>query len=345
MACLTRRLIRFSSVLCALQFFAVAALAEAPEREEVQAEAKSRLRDAVKAYESGKYKDAVDLFLAANRLVPSPALSFNTAKAYEKLGDVANALSFYRDYLRRAPDAPDRADIEKRVKRLEGRLRDKGVQQVTVISEPAGATVVLNGEPVGVTPWTGEITPGEHALSVKLEGYVEATQQFTLAAERATDLEVTLEALPPAPPVSPSVPVKSAEAPLAGQVPGEETRASGRPVISAATWVAFGIGVGALGGALGFELARRSSEDEARNDATQVGALDSYQNMEDQQRAARIFVGVGAAAVLTGAILLYFDLSSRAKLRDVARGHQGPRRRIALSCARTNCTLAASGSF
>jgi hypothetical protein len=75
------------------------------------------------------------------------------------------------------------------------------------------------------------------------------------------------------------------------------------------TWATLGVGVAALGAAVAFEAARRDAEDEARNRPTQLGAQESFQTMESHQRTARILVGVGGAAVLTGTLLLYLDLS------------------------------------
>jgi tetratricopeptide (TPR) repeat protein len=106
----------------------------------------------VALFDRKKYKDAIDAFLEANRLFPSPTLSFNAAKAYEKMGDSAGALRFYRDYLRRKPDASDLADVEKSIGRYERALQDKGVQQVTVLSSPEGALVIVDDRPMGVTP-------------------------------------------------------------------------------------------------------------------------------------------------------------------------------------------------
>src|SRR5262249_28961624 len=74
--------------------------------------ARARYRQGVEAYKAGHYRESIDYFLEADRASPSAALSFNIAVAYEKIDDVAAALRWYRDYLRRAPDAKDRAGVE-----------------------------------------------------------------------------------------------------------------------------------------------------------------------------------------------------------------------------------------
>ncbi|HMJ12808.1 MAG TPA: PEGA domain-containing protein [Polyangiaceae bacterium] len=312
-----RTFARLAGLLCCLNLalavigFAPVARAQDAPSEEIQAEARARLREGVKAYEAKRYKDAVDAFLAANRLVPNPGLSFNTAKAYEKLGDAAGALSFFRDYLRRAPDASDRAEVERKIKKLEQRVQAKGLMQLTILSVPLGGTVVLDGQPVGVTPWTGEIAPGEHGFRIKLEGYRDHEQTFELPRDHALDLNVQLESAPPeaaAQPARTQQATESYPAPLSPQASGE---AVGSRRVSVPTWAVLGAGTAALGTALGFELARRSAESDAEDATTQLEAIEHYETMQGRRDAARIIAGVGGAALLTGAVLLYFDLSSK----------------------------------
>src|SRR3954465_4383762 len=138
-----------------------------PASEEAKrAEAKSRYEEGVEAYKKNRFKDAIDLFLEADHLAPSAPLSFNIARSYEKIGDDAGALRWYRDYLRRDPNAKNGAYVRTLAKALQMSLAKKGVQQVTVLSGPAGATVSIDGRPLGVTPFTGEFAPGQHRIDV-----------------------------------------------------------------------------------------------------------------------------------------------------------------------------------
>jgi tetratricopeptide (TPR) repeat protein len=332
-------------VLCSLAGLLVAgtSLAQQPPSEEVQAEARARLREGVKAYEAKRYKDAVDAFLAANRLVPNPGLSFNTAKAYEKLGDSAGALSFFRDYLRRAPDASDRADVERKIKRFEQRLQTKNVMQVTILSEPEGGTVVLDGQPVGVTPWTGEIVPGEHSFKIKREGYRDHVHTFQLPREHALDVKVELEVAPPEPPpqAAPERETTSGVAP-ADEPPDRPARRRDARV-SVPTWVVLGAGAAALGTALGFEVMRRSAESKAEDAPTQLEAIEQYETMEDRRNIARIAAGIGGAALLTGAVLLYFDLNPGSD--DSASARRVPRTGRSLELGYAHGGIMARGRF
>src|SRR5688500_19949665 len=66
-----------------------------------RSEAKRWFSRGVEHYRGARYQEAVNAFLEADNLVPSPALSFNIARAYEQLGETSSALRWYRDYLRR----------------------------------------------------------------------------------------------------------------------------------------------------------------------------------------------------------------------------------------------------
>jgi len=286
------------------------------------------------AYDRGRYKDAVDAFLAADRIAPRPELSFNVARAYERLGDDAAALGWYRDYVRRAPSASDRSDVDERIARLQDRLSLKGVQQITVLSIPERATVVLDGKPVGVTPWTGEIAPGKHSVALRLVGYLEARNDVVLPRNQAIDVSVSLSPAPfePPPPTDgrPVVAPSSSSPPPLRTQPTTESRS-----IGTLTWVSLGVGVAAFGGAVAFELSRSRAEEDARSASTQLAAQDAYDRMESRQTAARALAATGAAAVLLGGVLVYLDLAEPAD--------DSPR--IGLGCAGGACAVVGGAKF
>jgi tetratricopeptide (TPR) repeat protein len=276
-----------------------------------RADAKARYEQGAAAYAAGRFKDAVDLFLEADALAPSAPLSFNIARAYEKLGDDSGALRWYRDYLRRAPDAANAKDVQAAVDGLENRLAKKGVQQLTVLSTPAGATVTVDGRPVGVTPWTGDLLPGKHSVGLSLRGYDDQTLEVELAGHRSRDLTATLVQS-----AAPVVPAATAGTPAAVPVtpaPNAPAREAASGGLGIWPWVTLGAGGAALGGALVFELLRRGSEGDAEADDTQIGYQEKLDQMESHQTTARILAGVGGALVVTGGVLLAIDLGSSPK--------------------------------
>lgn len=279
-----------------------------------QAEGKARYERGAEAYAAGRYKDAIDLFLQADALAPSAALSFNIARAYEKISDDAASLQWYRDFRRRAPDAKNGPEVDARIGALEKVLVAKGVQQLTVLSSPQGATVIIDDQPVGVTPFTGQFAPGAHKVALSLRGYADTERKVELGADHAQDLNVPL------------VPARAgAVAPAAGEAGGAQSPGSA-PISTQSgptsdepsgprfgIWPYVGLGAGALalGGALGFEMSRRTAESDAEDDPTQVGFKEKLDTMQSRQTTARVLGAVGGVLVAAGGVLLVIDLTSR----------------------------------
>lgn len=191
--------------------------------------------------------------------------------------------------------------MQLRIGALQELLRQKGVQQVTILSEPSAATVVVDRRPMGVTPWTGDLTPGAHHLELRLRGYADAEHEFELPAARAVDVRVALvQDAPSAAPVSPR---PTPSQPVPDVTPPERS-------LSRKTWgfVALGAAGAAFGGALTFELLRRSAEQDARDEPEQIAFRDAVDRMESRRTAARIFAGAGAALAVTGGVLVAIDM-------------------------------------
>lgn len=306
-------------------------------------QAQARFEQGVAAFGEGRFRDAVELFKEADRLSPSPLLSFNIAKVYERMGDSRSALASYRDYLRRLPQAENRVDVQARIGQLEQALKAAGVQQLTVLSTPAGATVLVDNVSRGVSPWTGELGPGRHLLSLRLDGYRDTVRELDLPSDHAIDVSVTLERSarsqappPPVPAVSERDPRATPKAaPVANPPPAEVVPEDPPPVPRWWTWAMFGASAAAFAGAGVFELSRASLEDEAKKSAVQLDAQSKLDDIESRQTAARVFLGVGVVAALAGGVSLFFD---------VRHANEAPTD-IAFGCDPSGCTLAAGGRF
>src|SRR6478735_3304394 len=327
--------------LCALSLAAVSlmhsseARADAPSDEaaleQKRAEAKSKYQQGAEAYSAGRFKDAVDLFLAADQLAPSAPLSFNIARAYEKLADDAGALRWYRDYLRRNPDANNAATVRPLITALAESLQKKGVQQLTVLTSPAGATVTVDDQPMGVTPWTGELPPGEHRLLLSLRGYADVEKPVSLPADQPLDTNVRLEQQAPTP-VQVVAPPPASPAP--SPVPPPSDTSSHGKKLGIVPWVTLAAGGVALGGALTFEVLRRSAENDAKAADTQIEYYEHLQTEQSRQTTARIFLGTGGALLLTGGLMLLLDKGAPAE--PVSAG---------LICVPGGCSATARGNF
>lgn len=115
--------------------------------ESQRSKAGEHYQKAKRLYDLAKYKEAVDEYQAAYLISADPALLFNIAQSYRLADQPIEAVRFYRNYLRNAPDAPNRADVEKRIADLEKQMADRERAK----NEPAPPPVVTPA-PAPVAP-------------------------------------------------------------------------------------------------------------------------------------------------------------------------------------------------
>lgn len=89
--------------------------------DELTAEAREFFLRGVAMFRARHYEAAMQAFMAAHRFAPLPAVLYNLAITAERMGAERDALDYYREYLLRWPEAPDRADVEKKIAALRGR--------------------------------------------------------------------------------------------------------------------------------------------------------------------------------------------------------------------------------
>lgn len=278
---------------------------ESPNPALTRASAKAKYEQGVEAYRAERYADAVRSFLEADAISPSAALSYNIARAYEKLSDDAQTLRWYRNYLRLDPQAKNAPEVRGYVTALSAALAKKGIQQVSVLSAPAGATVAIDGSPLGVTPLTVELPPGAHTALLSLRGYSDAPNDFTLSPASPLDVSVTLRPAPNSPASAPMPTVQSAR--RFGVVP----------------YVTLGVAGAFLGAAGLFEVSRRSAQNSARNEQVQVAFQDDVNSIDNRRSAARVLLGVGSVLAVTGGALLLFNTRISSDSRAVVAGVPG----------------------
>jgi tetratricopeptide (TPR) repeat protein len=119
-------------------------------------------------YDLGKYNEAAAAYEQAYAAKSDPALLFNIGQAYRLGGDYTQALRAYRSFLRRMPEARNRADVERHIvqlqKMIEEQNRTKSMPptgtfrpgQTQTGPEPPGATTTPPSE---TTPPAATGTP------------------------------------------------------------------------------------------------------------------------------------------------------------------------------------------
>jgi tetratricopeptide (TPR) repeat protein len=138
--------------------FAVAALvplaARAEPTEAQKREAKELNDKATRLYEVGKYGEAIEEYQKVYLLVDDPVLLYNIAQSYRLWGKPEDSIRFYRNYLRRAPGAPNRADVEKKIADQEKVIEERRRNPVTTppTTTPPEVTAPPPPPPVQTTP-------------------------------------------------------------------------------------------------------------------------------------------------------------------------------------------------
>jgi hypothetical protein len=137
-----------------------------------KAEMKSLYERATRAYDVGKYAEAIEEYQKAYEIGGDPPMLYNIAQAYRLNDQPGEAVRFYRRYLQRAPQARNREDVERKIAELEKQIEERRKQQAAVTpppapaptpsSTPAPAPIVGPPAPVAAAPTTGtEGTVGE----------------------------------------------------------------------------------------------------------------------------------------------------------------------------------------
>ncbi len=286
------------------------------------------------AYKKGKFGDALIAFGAAYKADPQPKFLYNIARCHEKSGDLAKAAEHYERYLREAPDAEDREEVETQAEFLTQKLQAT-MGRLEIVSEPPGAVVQVFGKGRSEnvrTPWSGWLEPGVHELKAVLEGHEDEAHRVALTAGDEKRVELKLKPVGGAEPepvagaaeaAAPKEPAPeggepAAEAASAAEPVAEKPAADGEAgAVSDGSgggiwgWAGLGVGVAGLAGGVALGLlaeSAREDEEAAKNRAAETGEnlrseIDSYH--ADQQRnalLANVAYGVGAVALVAGGL-------------------------------------------
>jgi tetratricopeptide (TPR) repeat protein len=166
-------------------------------------------------YKQGLAADALVKFEESWSLRALPVTAYNIAVCQEDLKREAQAIRWYREYLRRAPDAPDKKDVLKTMTALEQRLKKQGKQALVVVTEPDGVDIEVGGLPYGLSPVVVTLPPGTHRVVARGKGLV--TVERNVALPDDTSVEVSLLLSPDK--TESRVGSTAGDAPLRGEAP------------------------------------------------------------------------------------------------------------------------------
>lgn len=127
------RTVLIATALAAPGLIASPALAVEPSAQHQAAQAYAA---GAAAFKAKQYAAALASFERAFKLDPVPILLYNIARCHEEMGNAQEAVTGFRLYLARAPQAADRADVERRIRVMEAILKR---QAATPAAPPSAA--------------------------------------------------------------------------------------------------------------------------------------------------------------------------------------------------------------
>ncbi|MGB0678722.1 MAG: PEGA domain-containing protein [Polyangiales bacterium] len=263
-----------------------------PENIETAQRARQYFSKGMQLFRKHAYRESIQQFTLAARLVPSADLWYNIARAYQELSEYALAIEYYERYLRDRVDPPDRAKVETHIANLRERLEAERAQQLRRptkgvlrlrINLPR-ARVQVGQERIENAPQlvTLELPPGRYPLQVKRPGHLPYRAQVRVRVGLTTAAYADLQ-------------------------PQTEYLSRRKP--PRWTWVVGSLAAGALiaSGAMGIKAA--TMDDEAGEDRW--------------ARRSDALLGVGLALGVATAITYFLERKSVSTERSTARSARG----------------------
>jgi tetratricopeptide (TPR) repeat protein len=127
--------------------FSLVGLAGVARADEVETRAVQLFEQSERAYDAGRFNEALRLLDQAYALKKEPVLLYNMGRAHEGAGNLRAAADKYEEFLRAAPDAPDRGALEKRIATLRRQLAERDA-----LAKKAG-TPTDEHHGAGAVPW------------------------------------------------------------------------------------------------------------------------------------------------------------------------------------------------
>jgi hypothetical protein len=280
--------------------------------DEARASARAAATQGLRAMQEGRYKDALDLCTRAESLMHAPTHLLLIARVQTKLGHLVAAQEAYikivRDHL--APNAP-RAFVEAQASAAEEQAalapRVPTLKVDVEGASPGDAQITLDGAPFAsaLVGMASPVDPGSHTLAVTSSSATAEPVTVVVAEGAKQAVTLTLKAIAAAEPAPQEV------APLPEVVP--DTAPVRHPGLAAAGWVGIGVGVAGLVAGTVFVIKNHSDRDDANGLCGPKGCPESKRSEiasfdHDASSASTLSwasYGVGAAGLVTGAVLLW----------------------------------------
>lgn len=144
------------------------------------------------AYETGDYETAAQEWQRAYQLDPRPALQYNLAQAYERLGRLDDAVRAYRIYIENTTaEDPRMQTARARLASLEQRVSQTSI---VVTGGPEGASIFIDGQDRGRLPHPDpfRVEPGSHRIVVRAQGFEDFVSVVAVSPGQSAQVPVEM---------------------------------------------------------------------------------------------------------------------------------------------------------
>jgi hypothetical protein len=258
------------------------------------------------------FEAAIAAFESSLRLYPSKGTLFNLAnclRATHRYGEALEALQRLDREYGEVLDEPMRAAVDRQLQEL----RNLSASLVVQVDQ-AGAEVLVDGKLVGRTPLTEalQLSPGNHSIEVRLEGFEPARVQVEIVSREKTTKQIVLKKVaPPPPPPPPPPPANTTPDATPAPAPPPLPPAEGTGPLTTAGWTTGIAGVAALAGGAVTGIWALSLDGEL-TDACNAGSCPADRSADIDRlgtltTTTNVLLGLGATMTAAGIVMLLID--------------------------------------
>lgn len=292
----------FCSLVAAAAFSSVTAFspaaAAAPDAASIR-DASVHFEHGVQLYNEADYRASLVEFKRAYQLAPNPAVLYNIGETHYQLQNYAAASSALEQYLTESgPSAPHRAEVEQTMQVLQSRVGRLEVQT------GEAASISVDDETIGTTPFASppRVSIGHRKVTATRDGFAPVSQFVDISAGETAHVRFNF-ALP------------TAGGSGAETVPPEGSHSD---AIALGLW----IGTGALAiGAISTGVVALHDGSTLSTDRGTFGVTRSQLDTDASHTKTFSIIGdsLGAAAIVTGGVALYFTIRAHGESKDSAK--------------------------
>lgn len=163
-----------------------------------QKEADRFFKSGVALYKETKYSEALAEFQRAYEIAPHPLVLYNIAGCHRELSQYAEAVKAYEQFLAEGKGQVPAARLTAAQTELDSILAR--IARVTVTVTPDGATLLVDGSPIGtLVEMPLILSPGEHVLLAQAPGRKDTERRVRVASGDELTIDLNLAMLPPEP--------------------------------------------------------------------------------------------------------------------------------------------------